>query len=211
MEWLLDLEPMLVIAMIAVLAFGESAAFLGLVVPGELALIVAGGGAALGYLDIRLVLLAAVLGAILGSWAGYAIGAKWGLRLLGWHPLRRRLGGSADRVVDHLHTRGVLVVVMSRFHSVTRALAPALAGAAGMRPRMFALANLIGAVCWSLAFGGAGYLIGQSATLISHGALVASSVIAVALLGVVLVGRRRMRGSADAFGAVSTVLASETR
>lgn len=153
-----SIEPWLVYLFVGVMTFGESAAFLSLVFPGEIALIAA---AALGVstgIDPVLLGVVATAGAVAGGVFGYGLGRRFGPRLVRWDPIARRLGGRMVELGPMLSgpEAGALVAV-ARFNQVTRAVVPALAGMAGMGRVRFAVANAIGAVIWAAAFTAIGF------------------------------------------------------
>lgn len=153
-----SLDPWLVYVVIGVLTFGESAAFLSLVFPGEVALVAAAAlGVSAGFDPVILGGVAA-LGALTGGLFGYAIGRRFGPRLVSWDPIDRRLGHRMHELQPLLagHEAGALVAV-ARFNQITRAVVPALAGMAEMGRVRFAVANGIGAVIWAAVFTAVGY------------------------------------------------------
>lgn len=181
-EFLASLDPLIVYAIVALLTFGESAAFLSLVLPGEVALVTAAALGAASGVDPVLLAGIATVGALTGGMFGYAIGRRYGAKLVGWGPIRRRIG---DRM-STLHPMvsgpeaGALVAV-ARFNQITRALVPALAGMASMGRVRFAVANGVGAVLWSALFTGVGYYAGewwQSTSGLVH----------LVMVGIVIVG-----------------------
>lgn len=178
---------------VGLLAFGESAAFLGLAVPGELAVIAAGAAAAIGTAAFGPVVLVAIVGSVLGGLVGYGLGRRWGSDVLGWKPVRRRLGTAAPAVMQHLAAKGGLVVMLSRFNSITRALVPALAGTAGMPLRRFMVASAVGGVAWAGVLATAGFLAGASWRAISAGSTLVSMTAFVVVLGLALAVARRAR------------------
>ncbi|HTF09933.1 MAG TPA: DedA family protein, partial [Asanoa sp.] len=68
---------------VAALAFGESAAFVGLVLPGETALLLGGVVAASGRISLPLMIVLAIVAAIVGDSVGYEIGRFGGLAIRG--------------------------------------------------------------------------------------------------------------------------------
>lgn len=161
-EFLASLDPLVVYTVVALLTFGESAAFLSLVLPGEVTLVAAAALGATSGVDPVLLAGIATVGALTGGMLGYAIGRRYGPKLVAWDPIRRRIG---DRMAT-LHPMvsgpeaGALVAV-ARFNQITRALVPALAGMASMGRVRFAVANGVGALLWSTLFTGLGYYAGE--------------------------------------------------
>lgn len=132
-----------------VLALGEAAALLGLVVPGETALLVAGFYCRQGVLNLPVTITAAVAGAIVGDSLGYELGRRFG------PPLRRsRMGGWIgmdrwDRTEAFVRRHGGSAVLLGRFTALLRALVPAMAGMSRM-PYLpvFLPWNVFGGVVW---------------------------------------------------------------
>lgn len=161
-DFLASLDPLVVYSMVALLTFGESAAFLSLVLPGEVTLVAAAALGTTSGVDPVLLAGTAAVGALTGGMFGYAIGRRYGTRLVGWGPIRRRIG---DRMTT-LHPmvsgpEAEALVAVARFNQITRALVPALAGMASMSRVRFAVANAVGAVLWSTLFTGLGYYAGE--------------------------------------------------
>lgn len=156
--FLASLDPWLIYVVVAVLTFGESAAFLSLVFPGEVGLVAAAAlGSTAGVEPLSLAGVA-TFGALLGGTFGYAIGRRYGPRVVRWEPIERRLGQRIDELRPMLagSDAGALVGV-ARFNQVTRAIVPALAGMAGMGRIRFAIANAIGALVWAAVFTAIGH------------------------------------------------------
>lgn len=58
----------------------ESAAFLGLIIPGESLVLVTGFLAAQGVLDLDILIVTVAIGAVLGDSIGYEMGDGWDVR-----------------------------------------------------------------------------------------------------------------------------------
>ena len=142
------------------LIFGEST---GLPLPGETALITAGGLAAAGHLSLPLVIAVAILAAITGDTLGYWVGRRRGraflLRdgFLAGH--RRHAVTRADRFFAR---NGTVTVFVSRFIPGVRVVAAVMAGATQMPWRRFASANALGAVLWATTVASLAYLLGPA-------------------------------------------------
>jgi membrane protein DedA with SNARE-associated domain len=141
----------------------ECAAFLGLLIPGESLMLASGFFAQHGVLDVELVTLVGILGAIVGDNIGYQLGCRLGREWLLRHGARfglrpRRLEKAEAFFARH----GAKAVFLGRFIGFARALVPFLAGASKMPYRSFLLYNAVGAVLWGLAFTVLGYSLGAS-------------------------------------------------
>lgn len=198
-NFLASLDPWLIYVVIGLLTLGESAAFLSLVFPGEVALVAAAALGVSAGLDPVALGATATLGAVIGGGLGYAIGRRYGQSLIRWKPIDRRLGHRMDQLRPLLagHEAGALVAV-SRFNQITRAVVPALAGMAEMGRVRFAVANGIGAIIWAAAFTAVGFYAAEwwrSTSGLVH--LMAALVVVVGLSGWLFVRRRRAQTAED--------------
>jgi membrane-associated protein len=173
-------------ALVAALAFLETGAFVGLVVPGETAIVLGGVVAAEGGVELGPIAVVAWLAAALGDLTSFALGQRLGRRFL----LARgpRLGITAprmERVEAFFAQHGPKAILIGRFVGIVRAVAPFLAGASRLRLRAFLPWSLIGTATWATAFTLVGYAFHRSfasaAHTLTHGAL-ALAVVATAVL-----------------------------
>lgn len=132
---------------LALLIFAESA---GLPLPGETALLTAGGLVATGHLALPAVIAVATIAAIAGDTLGYWLGRRGGRAFLTRDGLgaahRRHALARADRFFARY---GTLTVFFGRWIPGVRVVAAVTAGAARMPWPRFALANALGALAWA--------------------------------------------------------------
>jgi membrane protein DedA with SNARE-associated domain len=149
-------------------AAAESALFVGLVVPGETVLLVAGVLAARGQGSLVPYMIAAIAGAVAGDSIGYELGRHFGPRLRR-SALGRRIGEARwERAERYLRERGGRAIFFARWILVVRAIVPALAGQARMPYRRFLGWNVAGAIPLCVLHIGVGYLAGRSYAQIDH-------------------------------------------
>jgi membrane protein DedA with SNARE-associated domain len=131
-----------------VLAFGESLAFISLLVPATVMLIGIGGLVPLSDLSFVQIWLGAALGAAAGDWVSYWIGRhfKDGIGRL-W-PLSR-YPDMLPRAHRFFERWGVLGVFGGRFLGPLRATIPLVAGISDMPQLLFQLANVTSAALWA--------------------------------------------------------------
>ena len=123
------------------LAFLEAAAFLGLVLPGETALLVAGVLASRGNIDLTVLLVLPIVAAIGGDSGGFLVGRHFGPRLR-LAPLGTRLKARHwDRAEQVVAAHGFWAVVAGRWRGVLRCLVPRVAGVIAVPPRRFFAAH----------------------------------------------------------------------
>jgi membrane protein DedA with SNARE-associated domain len=191
--WLAALPAWLLLLAVFLLPALEASTLLGVVLPGETAVLLGGVFAHQGSLPLATVMIAAVLGAVVGDTAGYAVGARLGPKLG-----TRMAGRRADRLQparEFVRRHGAPAVFLGRWVPVMRALVPLIAGGSGMAYRRFALYNVTGGAVWGVAVAGLGYLAaaayGRAAQVLGLAGAAVVLVFALVAVGVVLVRRRR--------------------
>lgn len=190
------LPSWLVLLLVFLLPAAEASLFLGLVVPGETAVLIGGVVAHAGRLPLWAVIAAAVSGAAVGDQVGFFVGRRYGRSLLGRLPQRARASRDVDRALSLIRRRGALAVVSGRWVAALRALVPGLAGMSGLSAGRFTVANLVGGSLWATSVAVAGYLAGASyRALESRLGLASDILLAVVIIGVVVVVRARRRSS----------------
>lgn len=173
--------------LVFVAAMLESAAMLGLLVPGEALVLAAGFFAAHGVFDVDALLVCVALGAAVGDSIGYEMGRRLGRPALVRVGPRLGLGAQRlERVESFFGRWGAFSVLAGRFVGFARAVVPFVAGASRMRYRQFLPYNAAGSLAWAAAVLAVGYFAGSSWQYIEHwigrGAAIASAVVALAWL-----------------------------
>lgn len=160
-EWILGLRGWGALAIVFALPALEASAFVGVVVPGEIAVLIGGVLAFEGRVGLGSVIAAAVLGAVLGDTVGYFVGRRWGARLLGGSLARRVIRQEhLDRARHYLRRRGGRAVLVGRFTAALRAFIPGLAGMSDLPYRTFIVFNALGGLVWGTGFVFVGFLAG---------------------------------------------------
>jgi membrane protein DedA with SNARE-associated domain len=179
--------------LLVVLVGGEA---MGLVLPGETALIAAAALAHGGGLRIPVVIALAAVAAIVGDNIGYALGRSGARSLLlvrgPFAAQRARMLARGETFYAH---HGSKAVFFGRWIPVLRTTAAWLAGASRMPWPRFLLWNAAGGISWAASIGLAAYALGAAAT----GAITTAVFISLIVLVVVTVvaTRRRRRGRQD--------------
>ena len=141
----------------------ESAAFLGLIVPGESLVLLAGFLAAQELLDLDVLITVVAAGAALGDSIGYEMGRRMGRPALAHYGSRFGLTDARVARADAFFARhGSKAVLLGRFVGFARALVPFLAGSSQMAYRKFLPYNVLGAILWASAVTLLGYFLGAS-------------------------------------------------
>jgi membrane protein DedA with SNARE-associated domain len=130
------------------LAFGESLAFISLLIPAWAALVGIGVLIASGNLNFWPIWVAGSIGAALGDWLSYWVGIKLGPPVAHIWPLSRHpdLLPKGEAFVKRW---GVLAIFIGRFFGPLRASVPLVAGIFRMPYWSFQIANFSSAFVWA--------------------------------------------------------------
>jgi membrane protein DedA with SNARE-associated domain len=148
------------------------------------------------------IVLAGVLGTMVGSWAAYAVGRGGRLELLERHGAKLHMGPAQIERADRWFQRyGEATVLFGRMIPLIRAFVSLPAGVANMPLGRFSVFSLIGTVPWVLALALAGQELGSEWTSVRKGfEYVDYAIVALLVVGIVYVLVRRRRGSGPADG-----------
>src|SRR5579863_6100245 len=175
---------------------------IGLPVPGESALILAGIFAGTKHdLNIVWVIVTAASAAIVGQMLGYLIGREFGYWLLLRYGSYLRITEGRIKLGEYLFLRhGGKIIIIARFVPFLRALAGILAGANRMPWRQFMVANVVGACVWATFFGVAAYTFGRQIERLAGPLVIVVGIAAVILIviGAVFVSRHEAQLVAEA-------------
>lgn len=149
--------------LVGVLAFLETGAGVGLIVPGEVAVIVGGITAGQGETSIFLLVVIVWVCAFAGDTVSFMLGRRLGREWAIQHGARFKLTPQRIAQLDAFFARhGSKTILVGRFIGFVRAFAPFLAGASHMPPRRFLPTAALAAGLWSIAFSVLGYLSWRS-------------------------------------------------
>ena len=201
MTWITDailgLAGPPILAVVFALPALEASTLVGIVVPGELAVVLGGVLAHAGRVPLWAVALAGAAGAVVGDSVGYALGRRVGGRLLARLPRRLVRPRQVERAMVLLRRLGGRAVFVGRFTAALRALVPGLAGTARIPYQTFVVYNVAGGVLWAVGFTLLGFVAGPAYRLAERVAgeagLVLLGAIAVGAAAVLLVRRWRRR------------------
>ncbi len=135
-------------AIVFLLAFAETLAFVSLLIPSTAILVGVGALVAAGALEFGPVFVAAALGATLGGGLSFLLGVRYGPAVFARWPLNRD-PLLLERGQVAFARWGSLTVIVGHFFGPLRSVAFLAAGIAAMPALSFHLANLAGAVGWA--------------------------------------------------------------
>lgn len=173
--------------LVAVLAFMEAAAFLGLLVPGETAIVIAGVVAGQGQIDIVALIALAWAAAFAGDLTGYALGRRLGRPfLIRRGPLFGLTEDRVRRVEGFFDRHGGKAVFVGRFVGIVRSLSPFLAGSSRMPLGRFVPYDLLGSGLQTTLLCVVGFVFWRSVDRVLD--LAKQGAVALSLTIVVIVG-----------------------
>jgi undecaprenyl-diphosphatase len=163
LDFLRSLPPAAVVGLVFLIPALESALVLGLLLPGELAVVTGGILAAHSKVPLGWVLAAAVAGSILGDSLGFLVGRKF-------RPLivRRLPSARWKKTEAWLKKKGPVAVFLARFTAFVRTIMPPVAGAAKLPYRKFLPWSVAAGIVWGVGSVLLGYYSARNAAKILH-------------------------------------------
>lgn len=153
--------------------------------PGDSLLFAAGAFAALGSLNIGLLLFLLFLAAALGDTANYWIGHYFGKQLIA-HP---KIPIDEEHIVEtqkFYKKYGGKTIILARFIPFIRTFAPFVAGIGSMDYTQFLTFNIIGAALWVGIATLAGYFFGNIPFVQKNFSLVIIGVVLISILPIIV-------------------------
>jgi membrane protein DedA with SNARE-associated domain len=133
----------------------------GLPVPEETVLALAGYAASRGVLHLPTVLVVGVVSAVVGDNIGYWLGRRYGRAAIERYGRRAFITPERlQKISEFMVRRGAFAIFAARFVAGLRFLAGPLAGATGVPPPTFMIANALGALVYVPYAVGLGYGVG---------------------------------------------------
>jgi membrane-associated protein len=160
--------------------------------PGDSLLFAAGTFAALGALDLRLLILLLTVAAIIGDTVNYWVGSYVGPRAFGGN-VRFLKTEYLERTHAFYEKHGGKTIILARFIPIIRTFAPFVAGVGAMSYPKFLTYNVVGAVIWVGLFVLGGYYFGNIPTVRQNFTLVILAIIAISVLPIVIEAVRSRR------------------
>lgn len=154
------------------------------ILPGDSLLFAAGAIAALGSLNILLLVVILIVAAILGDSANYTIG-----KFLGKKVFEKEYRFIKKEYLIRTHNfyekHGGKTIIIARFIPIIRTFAPFVAGVGIMTYSRFILFNVIGAILWVVLATYAGYFFGNIEIVKKNFSVVILAIIVISMLPMV--------------------------
>ena len=170
--------------------------------PGDSLLFAAGAFAALGSLDLRLLLGLLATAAFLGDTANYWIGHYLGDRAYKIRWIKKEY---LEKTHAFFEKHGGITIFLARFVPIVRTFAPFVAGIGRMSYGYFISYNVFGGIIWVSLFTVTGYLFGNIPFVRDNFSLVVIAIIIISVLPMVIEAvKARREGKQPAAKATET-------
>jgi membrane-associated protein len=140
--------------------FAETGLIVFPFLPGDSLLFAIGAFAALGYVDLTIILVSLFIAAIIGDSVNYAVGKYFGQKIVD-NPKIPINQDHIDQTQAYYSKNGGKTIILARFIPIIRTFAPFVAGVSKMRYKDFMLFNVVGAFVWVFGFVLVGYFFGN--------------------------------------------------
>lgn len=154
--------------------------------PGDSMLFAAGTIAAVGDMNIFVLIGLLIVAAVLGDFVNFEIGKHFGQKLFS-NPNSKILKQSyLQKTHDYYERYGGRTIIIARFIPIVRTFAPFVGGMGNMNYSQFARYNIVGAVLWVVSFTTLGYFFGQLPFVKEHFSWIMIAIIVFSVVPMVI-------------------------
>ncbi|MCA3035069.1 MAG: DedA family protein [Rhodocyclaceae bacterium] len=183
---------MWIYAVLFAVIFSETGLVVAPFLPGDSLLFIAGSVAALGGMNIHLLVVLLFIAATLGNLTNYEIGRWFGTRVIRRPKAAWLRPSQIDKTHLFFETWGSVAVIVARFVPFLRTYVPFVAGIGAMHRPKYIAYTLVGAALWVGSLCYTGYLFGNLPWVKANLGLLVIGIIALSLLPIA-VGMLRTR------------------
>ena len=163
--------------------------------PGDSLLFAAGSIAAIGEMNIHLMVVLLIIAAILGDAVNFMIGKYFGEKLFA-NPNSKIFKQSHLQKTQQFYAKhGGKTIILARFIPIVRTFAPFVAGMGHMTYHHFLAYNVIGGVLWVTLFSYLGYFFGNMDIVKDNLSLVLVAIIVLSVLPAIVEVIRHKRAA----------------
>lgn len=154
--------------------------------PGDSLLFAAGGIAAVGRMNIHIMVLILLVAAILGDAVNFMIGKYFGAKLFSNPDSKIFRRAYLEKTHAFYEKHGGKTIIIARFVPIVRTFAPFVAGMGDMHYGRFIRYNIIGALAWVLLFSYLGYFFANIPLVKNNLGLVLGAIIVISILPAII-------------------------
>ena len=169
-----------------VIVFAETGLVVAPFLPGDSLLFIAGSLAAVGNMDVHLLVLVLAVAAISGNVCNYEIGRYFGARFFVNDKARFLNPNHLERTHAFFERWGAVAVVLARFVPFLRTYVPFVAGMAKMTRAKYVAYTVFGAAAWVGSLVYLGYFFGNIPWIKQNQGLLVIAIIALSLLPILI-------------------------
>ena len=150
------------VPLVAAIVFAETGLLVGFFLPGDTMLFLAGVGAGTGWLDVRLLVPALIVAAIVGDQLGYFLGNQTGHAIFTRKEGRFFKRANAEKAHAYCLKYGVFAVIFAKFVPVLRTFVPFMAGVGEMAYLKYLVVDCLAVAFWICLVVLVGYGLGTN-------------------------------------------------
>ncbi len=169
-----------------IIVFAETGLVVAPFLPGDSLLFIAGSLAAVGNMDVHLLVLVLAVAAISGNVCNYEIGRYFGARFFVNDKARFLNPNHLQRTHAFFERWGAVAVVLARFVPFLRTYVPFVAGMAKMTRAKYVAYTVFGAAAWVGSLVYLGYFFGNIPWIKQNQGLLLIAIIALSLLPILI-------------------------
>ena len=154
--------------------------------PGDSMLFAAGAIAAVGDMNVFVLMGLLIIAAVLGDFVNFEIGKHFGQRLFANPSSKFFKQSYLQKTHDYYEKYGGRTIIIARFIPIVRTFAPFVGGMGKMNYAQFARYNVMGAVLWVTLFSLFGYFFGQLPFVKQHFSWIMIGIIVVSVVPMVV-------------------------
>jgi membrane-associated protein len=166
--------------------FCETGLVITPILPGDSLLFATGTFAALGSLDLSLIIILLSIAAIAGDTENYWIGYLVGPKVFSKEKSRLFNKEYLDRTHRFYQKYGGKTIIIARFIPIIRTFAPFVAGIGRMTYKRFIAYNVLGGIGWIVTFVLGGYFFGNIPLVKNNFALTILAIIIISVLPAII-------------------------
>ena len=202
MEWLLSIVDLVlnlnrylagwtelygawIYAILFIIVFAETGLVVAPFLPGDSLLFIAGSIAALGSMDVHMLVLVLFVAAVAGNTVNYEIGRFLGMKFFVDEKARWLNPHHIERTHAFFERWGGIAVILARFVPFLRTYVPFVAGLGAMPRLTYVAYTLIGAALWVGSLTYLGYFFGNIPWVKANQGLLVIAIVVVSVIPVI--------------------------
>lgn len=168
-----------------VIIFCETGLVVTPFLPGDSLIFAAAAFAAIGSMNIFILILVILAAAILGDAVNYLIGNKLGNKMLAKENKFIKKA-YIDKTHEFYEKYGGKTIIIARFVPIVRTFAPFVAGISNMHYNKFLSFNAVGGTLWVLIISSAGYFFGNITVVQENFSMVVYAIVVISIFPAVI-------------------------